>query len=71
MEDANEADVRHATAGEVTAFLTAVLRGAYEGDPSVKERMRAAELLGKALGCFDSAPEMPQRVVIIDDLRNG
>ena len=57
-----------ATGDEVLLFLTCVLRGAFDGDPSVKERMRAAELLGKSLGCFDGEPDAPRRAVIIDDL---
>ena len=57
-----------ATGEEVISFLTGVLRGAYDGDPSVKDRMRAAELLGKSLGCFIEDRQPPQRAVIIDDL---
>ncbi len=59
----------HTVAGsdEVLRFLTAVLRGEVGSE---KERMRAAELLGKRQGLFSdkAIPEAVTEVVIVDDL---
>ena len=62
-----------ASADEVLAYLTAVMRGEIEGekpDKNSSPRMKAAELLGKRLGIFNEVnailrPEMP---VIVDDI---
>ena len=52
---------------EILLFLTAVLRGEVGSE---KERMRAAELLGKRQGLFSDkvTPEAVTEVVIVDDL---
>ncbi len=52
---------------EILRFLTAVLRGELGSE---KERMRAAELLGKRQGLFSdkAMPEAVTEVVIVDDL---
>ena len=52
---------------EILRFLTAVLRGEVGSE---KERMRAAELLGKRQGLFSdkATPEAVTEVVIVDDL---
>ena len=59
----------HTVAGseEILRFLTAVLRGEVGSE---KERMRAAELLGKRQGLFSdkASPEAVTEVVIVDDL---
>ena len=61
---------RVASAQEVLEYLTDVLRG--EGDADGRQaaspRMKAAELLGKRLGIFNEAPEIPAPPVIIDDI---
>ena len=47
---------------EVLAFLTAVLRGSVGGaeePPSIGERCRAAELLGKHQRLFDARDDRP------------
>lgn len=62
-----------ASADEVLAFLTDVMRGTYEGEKPEKNsspRMKAAELLGKRLGIFTDVnsvlkQEMP---VLVDDI---
>ena len=62
-----------ASADEVLAFLTDVMRGTYEGERPEKNsspRMKAAELLGKRLGIFSDVnsvlrQEMP---VLVDDI---
>ena len=56
-----------AQADEILRFLTAVLRGEVGSE---KERMRAAELLGKRQGLFSdkAMPEAVTEVVIVDDL---
>ena len=62
-----------ASADEVLAYLTAVMRGDIDGEKPEKNsspRMKAAELLGKRLGIFSDVnavlkPEMP---VIVDDI---
>lgn len=56
-----------ATAGEVLAYLTGVLRGELEG-AAASPRMKAAELLGKRLGLFSEAAEPAPAPVIVDDL---
>ena len=56
-----------ATAGEVLAYLTGVLRGEADGS-AASPRMKAAELLGKRLGLFNEAPEPAPPPVIVDDL---
>jgi len=56
-----------ADSDEILRFLTAVLRGEVGSE---KERMRAAELLGKRQGLFSdkAIPEAVTEVVIVDDL---
>jgi len=62
-----------ASADEVLAYLTAVMRGDIDGERPEKNsspRMKAAELLGKRLGIFSDVNsvlkmEMP---VIVDDI---
>ncbi len=42
------------TEEEILRYLTSVMRGESDGgQPNVRERMRAAELLGKRYGLFD------------------
>lgn len=53
-----------ASAGEVLAYLTGVMR-----DEAAKERFRAAEMLGKHFGLFrDGAPEAGETVVLVNDI---
>ncbi|MBE6764019.1 MAG: terminase small subunit [Ruminococcaceae bacterium] len=61
------ADQSVASSQEILQFLTAVLRGEVGSE---KERMRAAELLGKRQGLFSdkAMPEAVTEVVIVDDL---
>ncbi len=57
-----------ADATEVLQYLTAVLRGEHGSD---RERLRAAELLGKRHGLFsDKLSDHAAAVIIVDDL-NG
>ncbi len=56
---------------EILKFLTRIMRGdEYEEkkDSVIKDRMRAAELLGKRLKLFENAAEEEKQVVIIDDI---
>ena len=56
---------------EILCFLTSIMRGEeYEEmkDSTIKERMKAAELLGKRLHLFDGRKEADSTVVIIDDI---
>ena len=60
-----------ATAEEVLAYLTGVMRGEGEGDArqgASSPRMKAAELLGKRLGVFNEAPAETKPPVIVDDI---
>ncbi len=53
---------------EILQYLTAVLRGEHGSD---RERLRAAELLGKRHGLFsDTLTDRAAAVIIVDDL-NG
>lgn len=69
-------DQNIASADEVLAFLTAVMRGEYSGEKPEKNsspRMKAAELLGKRLGIFSDVnsvlrQEMP---VLVDDISDS
>ena len=71
LSDARERNI--ASADEVLAFLTDVMRGVYDGEKPEKNsspRMKAAELLGKRLGIFTDVnsvlrQEMP---VLVDDI---
>lgn len=55
-----------ADASEVLCYLTQVLRGDHGGD---RERLRAAELLGKRHGLFhEENDEATAAVIIVDDL---
>lgn len=62
-----------ASADEVLGFLTAVMRGEYDGEKPERNsspRMKAAELLGRRLGIFNEVnsvlkQEMP---VLVDDI---
>lgn len=59
-------DRQVADAGEVLQYLTLVLRGEHGGD---RERLRAAELLGKRHGLFSDKPTADgAAVTIVDDL---
>lgn len=62
-----------ASADEVLAFLTAVMRGEYDGEKPERNsspRMKAAELLGKRLGIFNEVNNMlkPEMPVLVDDI---
>lgn len=62
-----------ASADEVLAFLTAVMRGEYDGEKLERNsspRMKAAELLGKRLGIFNEVNNMlkPEMPVLVDDI---
>ena len=71
LSEARERDI--ASADEVLAFLTDVMRGVYDGEKPERNsspRMKAAELLGKRLGIFTDVnsvlrQEMP---VLVDDI---
>ncbi len=69
MDEKENAKTDHTVANsqEILQFLTAVLRGEVGSE---KERMRAAELLGKRQGLFSdkAMPEAVTEVVIVDDL---
>ncbi|MBR5134568.1 MAG: terminase small subunit [Clostridia bacterium] len=55
-----------ADATEILQYLTTVLRGEHGGD---RERMKAAELLGKRHGLFsDKVPIDTATVIVVDDL---
>lgn len=62
-----------ASADEVLAFLTDVMRGAYDGEKPERNsspRMKAAELLGKRLGIFSDVNSVlkPEAPVLVDDI---
>ena len=71
LKDAQDKNI--ASADEVLAFLTDVMRGVYDGEKPEKNsspRMKAAELLGKRLGVFNDVnsvlrEELP---VLVDDI---
>ena len=67
MEKATQQDHTVANSEEILRFLTSVLRGEAGSE---KDRLRAAELLGKRQGLFsDKALSEPTtEVVIVDDL---
>ena len=67
MEKASPRDHTVADADEILRFLTAVLRGEIGGE---KDRLRAAELLGKRQGLFSdkASSDATMEVVIVDDL---
>ena len=55
---------------EIIEFLTAVMRGEVEElKASAKDRMRAAELLGKWYGVFDDKDKGEQMTVVISGER--
>ncbi len=55
-----------ADASEILEYLTTVLRGEHGSD---RERLRAAELLGKRHGLFrEETDERAAAVIIVDDL---
>lgn len=65
-----------ASADEVLAFLTAVMRGEYDGEKPERNsspRMKAAELLGKRLGIFNEVNNMlkPEMPVLVDDIASN
>jgi len=66
-EQNRQGDHRVADGEEILRFLTAVLRGEVGSE---KDRLRAAELLGKRQGLFSDKPipEATCEVVIVDDL---
>lgn len=56
-----------ASAKEVMAYLTQVMRG--EGEEiSIKDRMKAAELLARKYTCVDEKEQKDYPVVIKDDV---
>lgn len=66
-------DKNIASADEVLAFLTDVMRGAYDGEKPEKNsspRMKAAELLGKRLGIFSDVNSVlkQETPVLVDDI---
>ena len=59
---------------EVAAFFSDVMRGAPAADekpPGVKDQLKAAELLGKHFGMFDSKDEgsQPEPIEFVGDER--
>ena len=64
MSEKSNSPPESASAEEILAFLTEVMRS----DENIRERMKAAELLGKGLGCFEKTDTFPTKVVIVDDL---
>ena len=68
-------DQRIAKADEVLQFLTAAMRGevkdSFDLDPSLQDRMKAAELLGKRYKLFTDKHEIEGKlepVTIINDI---
>lgn len=68
-------DERIAKADEVLKFLTSTMRGevkdAFDLDPSLQDRMRAAELLGKRYKLFTEKHEIEgkvEAVTIVNDI---
>ena len=68
-------DQRIAKADEVLQFLTAAMRGevkdSFDLDPSLQDRMKAAELLGKRYNLFTDKHEIEGKlepVTIINDI---
>lgn len=66
-------DKNIASANEVLAFLTDVMRGSYDGEKPEKNsspRMKAAELLGKRLGIFTDVNSVLRQEppVLVDDI---
>lgn len=62
-----------ASADEVLAFLTDVMRGVYDGEKPERNsspRMKAAELLGKRLGIFTDVNSVlrAEPPVLVDDI---
>ena len=62
-----------ASADEVLAFLTDVMRGVYDGEKPERNsspRMKAAELLGKRLGVFSDVSSVlkQEAPVLVDDI---
>ena len=62
-----------ANRAEVLQFLTGLLRGDLsENEKGVRERLKAAELLGKGCGAFEvEATEMPELKVEIEIVGAG
>ncbi|MGE4214858.1 MAG: hypothetical protein AB7E42_08795 [Anaerotignaceae bacterium] len=62
-----------ADAAEVVEFLTAVLRGDDAEEVVVKDRIKAAQLLGKSYGMFTDKVKIDGDAVvqIIDDVPKG
>ncbi|MDD3569582.1 MAG: hypothetical protein PHY44_00575 [Lachnospiraceae bacterium] len=58
---------------EVVKFLTAVLRGDEAEEVVVKDRIKAAQLLGKSYGMFTDKVKIDDNSVvkIIDDIPKG
>lgn len=58
---------------EVVKFLTSVLRGDEEEEVVVKDRIKAAQLLGKRYGLFTDKVKIDDNSVvkIIDDVPKG
>lgn len=72
---AEKEDARIAKADEVMKFLTSTMRGeikdAFDLDPSLQDRMKAAELLGKRYKLFTDKHEIEGKlepVVIVNDV---
>ena len=58
-----------ADAEEVLRFITSVLRGE-DAEAQLKDRMKAAELLGKRYDLFaDGAESVSGSVTLVDDVR--
>lgn len=71
LKDAQNRNI--ASADEVLAFLTDVMRGVYDGEKPEKNsspRMKAAELLGKRLGIFSDVNSVLRQEppVLLDDI---
>ena len=71
LSDARERNI--ASADEVLAFLTDVMRGVYDGEKPERNsspRMKAAELLGRRLGVFTDVNSVlrPEPPVLVDDI---
>ena len=71
LQDAQDKNI--ASADEVLAFLTDVMRGVYDGEKPERNsspRMKAAELLGKRLGVFNDVNSVlrQEAPVLVDDI---
>ena len=71
LAEARRQDV--ATADEILAYLTGVMRGETDVEKSASSpRMKAAELLGKRLGIFQEVSAILHKTpVLVDDIAEG